>query len=76
MNDDAYFKDLKDVIDDDPEVTEELGIIKLPYVRDSAKCNVPKIQNSGYKCHQILGIVPQEKENNAEFRKAWAEKKI
>jgi signal recognition particle GTPase len=65
-----------DVIENDPEVAEELGFIKFCYVRDSSKCNIPKIQGSGYKCHQILGIAPQEKENDGSFRKAWAEKII
>jgi hypothetical protein len=55
---------------------EKLGIIKFCYIRDSSKCNIPKIQGSGYKCRQILGIAPQEKENDGCFRKAWAEKII
>jgi hypothetical protein len=55
---------------------EELGIIKFCCIRDSSKCNIPKIQGSRYKCHQILGIAPQEKENDGCFRKAWAEKII
>jgi hypothetical protein len=29
MNEDAYFKDFTDVIDNNPEVAEELGIIKF-----------------------------------------------
>jgi hypothetical protein len=75
MNDDAYFKDFTDVIDNDPEIAEEIGILKFTtYVGDSAKCNIPKIESSVYKCHQILGIVPQEKEYNIEFRKSWAKK--
>jgi len=55
---------------------EELGIIKFCYIKGSSKCNIPKIQGSGYKCCQILGIAPQEKENDGCFRKAWAEKII
>jgi len=54
----------------------KLLIIKFCYIRDSSKCNIPKIQGSGYKCCQILGIAPQEKENEGGFRKAWAEKNI
>ena len=74
MNEDAYFKDFINVIEKDIEVVEELGIIKFCYIRDSSKCNIPKIQGSGYKCCQILAIAPQEKENDGCFRKAWAEK--
>ena len=74
MNEDAYFKDFIDVIENNTEVAEKLGIIKFCYIRDSSKCNIPKIQGSGYKCRQILGIAPQEKENDGCFMKAWAEK--
>lgn len=73
-NEDAYFKDFVDKIENDPELAEKLNIIKFAYVRDSSKCNLPKIQGSGYKSRQIIGIAPQEEENNAEYRKAWAEK--
>jgi len=31
-NEDAYFKDFMDKIEDGPEVAEELGIIKFTYV--------------------------------------------
>jgi hypothetical protein len=65
-----------DKIEDEPEVAEELGIIKFTYVQDSSKCNIPKIQASGYESRQIIGIAPQEKENDAIFRKSWAEKII
>ncbi|MFN7676950.1 MAG: hypothetical protein ACK5N5_00340 [Synechococcales cyanobacterium] len=73
---DAYFKDFADVLDSNPQVAESLGIVKVTYVRDSSKCNIPKIQTSGYKSQQLIGIVPQEKENNSDFRRAWAEKII
>jgi hypothetical protein len=76
VNMDAYFKDFADVLDSNPQVAESLGIVKVTYVRDSSKCNIPKIQTSGYKCQQLIGIVPQEKENNSDFRRAWAEKII
>jgi hypothetical protein len=56
------FKDFINVIESEPEVAEELGIIKFCYVRDSSKCNIPKIQGSGYKCHQILGIARDKME--------------
>jgi len=32
-----------DKIEDEPEVAEELKIIKFTYVRDFSKCNIPKI---------------------------------
>jgi len=64
------------LLEDEPEVAEELGIIRFTYVRESSKCNIPKIQASGYKSRQIIGIAPQEKENDAIFRKYWAEKII
>jgi signal recognition particle GTPase len=76
LNEDAYFKDFIHVIESSSEVAEELGTIKLCYVRDSSKCNRPKIQGSGYKFCQILGMAPQEKENDGSFRKVWAEKII
>jgi signal recognition particle GTPase len=76
LNKDAYFKDFMDKIEDKPEVAEELGIIEFTYVRDSSKCNIPKIQASGFKSRQIIGIAPQEKENDAIFRKCWADKII
>jgi len=76
VNIDAYFKDFADVLDSNPQVAESLGIVKVTYVRDSSKCNLPKIQTSGYKSQQLIGIVPQEKENNSDFRRAWAEKII
>jgi hypothetical protein len=46
-NKDAYFKDFMDKLEDKPEVAEELGIVRFTYVRDSSKCNIPKIQASG-----------------------------
>jgi hypothetical protein len=36
-NKDAYFKDFKDKIEDELEVAEELGIIRLTYVQDSSR---------------------------------------
>ncbi len=63
-------------MENDPGIAEKLGIIKFTFVRESSKCNIPKLQSSGYKCRQILGIVPQEKENDADFRKNWADKII
>ncbi len=63
-------------MENDTGIAEKLGIIKFTFVRESSKCNIPKLHSSGYKCCQILGIVPQEKENDAEFRKNWADKII
>jgi hypothetical protein len=48
-NEDAYFKDFSDAVNNDPKVAEELGIIKFTFVRESSKCNIPKLQSSGYK---------------------------
>ena len=57
-------------------IRKKVESVKFTYVRESSKCNIPKIQASGYKSHQIIGIAPQEKENDAIFRKSWAEKII
>jgi hypothetical protein len=39
MNDNAYFKDFTDVIDNEPEHAKELAIINFTYVRESSKLN-------------------------------------
>jgi len=60
-NEDEYFKDFMDKLEDEPEVAEELGIIRFTYVRESSKCNIPKIQASGYKSFlksRLQGINP------------------
>ena len=75
-NEDAYYKDFLDVLEKDPEVSESLGIIKVAFVRESSKCSIAKVQGSGYKSRHFLGIAPQEFENDADFRKKWAEKII
>jgi hypothetical protein len=36
----------------------------------------PKIQNSRCKSRHILGIAPQDKKNNSDLKKLWAEKII
>jgi hypothetical protein len=59
-NEDAYYKDFLDLLDTDPKVGNYLGIIKVAFVRDSSKCNIAKIQSSGYKARHFLGIAPQE----------------
>jgi hypothetical protein len=58
-NEDAYYKDFLDLLDTDPKVGNDLGIIKVAFVRDSSKCSISKIQSSGYKAHHFLGIAPQ-----------------
>jgi hypothetical protein len=75
-NEDAYYKDFLDLLDTDPKVGNDFGIIKVTFVRDSSKCSIAKIQSSGYKAHHFLGIAPQESENNNEYRKKWADKII
>ena len=61
LNEETYFKDFMDKLEDEPEVAKELGIIRFTYVRDSSKCNIPKIQASGYKSHQIIGLHPKKR---------------
>jgi hypothetical protein len=68
-NKDAYYKDILDI-------KEDLGIIKVIFVRESSKTGVTKIQPSGYKAHQFLGIAPQDHEIDPEFHKNWADKTI
>jgi hypothetical protein len=75
-NEDAYYKDFLDLLDTDPKVGNDLGIIKVAFVRDSSKCSIAKIQSSGYKARHFLGIAPQERENDNEYRKKWADKII
>jgi hypothetical protein len=75
-NEDAYCKDFLDLLDTDPKVGNDLGIIKVAFVRDSSKCIIAKIQSSGYKARHFLGIEPQESENDNEYHKKWADKII
>jgi hypothetical protein len=75
-NEDAYFKDFLDLLDTDPKVGNDLGIIKVTFVRVSSRCSIDKIQSSGYKACHFLGIAPQESENGNEYRKKWADKII
>jgi len=63
-NEDAYYKDFLDLLDTEPKVGNDLGIIKVAFVRDSSKCSVAKIQSSGYKACHYLGIAPQESESD------------
>jgi len=66
-NEDAYYKVFLDLLDTDPTVGNDLGIIKVAFVRDSSKCSIAKIQSSGYnKARHFLGIAPQESENDNE----------
>jgi len=75
-NEDAYFKDFLDLLDTDPKVGNDLGIIKVAFVRDSSKCSIANFQSSGYKARHFLGIAPQESENDDEYRNKWADKII
>ena len=75
-NEDAYFKDFLALLDTDYKVGNDLGIIKVAFVRDSSKCSIAKIQSSGYKARHFLGIAPQESENENEYCKKWADKII
>jgi hypothetical protein len=75
-NEDAYYKDFLDLLDTHPKVGNDLGIIKVAFVRVSSKCSIAKIQSSGYKGHHFLGIAPQESENDNEDCKKWADKII
>jgi hypothetical protein len=76
LNEDASYKDFLDLLDTNPKVGNDLGIIKVAFVRDSSKCSLAKIQSLGYKDHHFLGIAPKESENDTEFRKKWADKII
>jgi hypothetical protein len=75
-NEDVYYKDFLDLLDTDPKVGNDLGIIKVAFVRDSSKCSIAKIQSSGYKAHHFLGIASQESKNDNEYCKKWADKII
>jgi hypothetical protein len=52
-NEDAYLKDFLDILDTDVVVSEELGVIKVVYVRESSKCSIPKYSALGYKTHYL-----------------------
>jgi len=39
-NEDTYYKDFLDLLDTDPKVGNDLGIIKVAFVRDSSKCSI------------------------------------
>jgi hypothetical protein len=76
QNENAYYKDFLDLLDTDPKVGNDLGIIKVAFIRNSSKCSIAKIQSSGYKARHFLGIAPQESESDNEYRKKWADKAI
>lgn len=69
-------KDFIDLIEKKPDVADELGIFKVVYVRNSDKVNLARTQSNGFKCKQILGVAPDDRENSPDFRKRWAEKII
>jgi hypothetical protein len=75
-NEDAYCKVFLDLLDTDPKVGNDLGIIKVAFDRDSSKCSIAKIQSSGYKACHFLGIAPEESKNENEYCKKWADKII
>jgi hypothetical protein len=75
-NEDAYFKDFLDVLNNDSKISNDMGIIKVAFVRELNKCSITQTKTSGYKAHQFFGIAPQEAESDAEFCKKWADKII
>jgi hypothetical protein len=75
-DEDAYFKDFLDNLDNDSSIADTFGVIKVIFVRESAKCSIAKTQSSRYKSRQILGIAPQNKENDPDYKKYWADKII
>jgi hypothetical protein len=44
MNEDAYLKDLIDVIDNDPEVAEELGLTKFTMLEHPLNAIYPRFK--------------------------------
>jgi hypothetical protein len=63
-NEDTYFKDFLDILDTDANVSEELGVIKVVYIRETSKCSISKYSASGYKARYLLGIAPADKEHD------------
>ncbi len=64
-------------MDNDSNIADKLGIVNVTSVRESDKYNIAKIKTkSGYKSRQILIIAQQNKENDHQYRKAWADKII
>ncbi len=61
MNEDVYFKDFMDKLEDEPEVAEELGIIRFTYVQDSSKCNIPKPRLQGINPVKLSGFHPKKR---------------
>jgi hypothetical protein len=58
LNEDAHYKDFLDLLDKNPKISEDLGIIKVAFIRESSKCSITKYKTSGYKSHHFLGIAP------------------
>ena len=48
-DDDAFFKNFEDLLNDDPTVAKKLGVIKIVNVRNSSKSNDFKLSSSGYR---------------------------
>jgi hypothetical protein len=61
LNEDVYFKDFMDKLEDEPEVAEELGIIRFTYVQDSSKCNIPKPRLQGINPVKLSGFHPKKR---------------
>jgi hypothetical protein len=43
-NEDAYYKNFLDLLDKEPRISEDLGKIKVDFIRESSKCSIAKIQ--------------------------------
>jgi len=41
-NEDTYLKDVLDILDTDAAISEELGVIKVVYVRETSKSSIPR----------------------------------
>lgn len=48
-DEDAYFKDFEDILDSDPKISEQLGIIKITHIRKTNKSDEPKTSSSGFR---------------------------
>jgi len=59
-----------------PKLVMILASSRLLLLGNSSKCSIAKIQSSGYKAHHFRGIAPQERENDNEYHKKWADKII
>ncbi len=44
-NEDAYFKDFIENLDNDSSIADKVGIIKVTFVRESDKLSIAKLQD-------------------------------